>query len=177
MLSMATFSHNQMDGAIRMLTVDSLVKQGQQPLKHDPFFGSPLNRLSHDWTYQSGVCLMETAYIRCRDEEYLLVGYEDGCLGLIKHGAPMQIFKTTKTTTDTDLSMIEAHYEHSDAIVSIDVFPDGPLAAAEFKRKTASGEKENATNESLILSVDRDGIMNLWKISLEQDEQILQFVS
>ena len=68
-------------------------------------------------------------------------------------------------------------FEHSDAIVSIDLFPDGPKAAAAFKRKDASGVKENANSESLVLSADRDGEIILWKVSSANEDQVLQFVS
>lgn len=61
-------------------------------------------------------------------------------------------------------------FEHSDAIVSIDVFPDGPKAAAAFKRKDASGVKENAYNESLVLSADREGEIIIWKVSSEDED-------
>jgi len=36
--------------------------------------------------------------------------------------------------------------EHSNAVVAIEVFPDGPKAAAAFKRKDATGAKENSNN-------------------------------
>jgi hypothetical protein len=60
--------------------------------------------------------------------------------------------------------MLDAQYEHSDAVISLDVYPDGPKAAAEFKRKTATGDKVNPLNESLLLSADRDGNLILWSV-------------
>jgi hypothetical protein len=54
-------------------------------------------------------------------------------------------------TAKHDFSLLEAHHEHSNAIVSV--------------------EAEN----DLVLSADRDGILNLWRFT-DQD-QILEFVS
>lgn len=61
--------------------------------------------------------------------------------------------------------------------MSIDVFPDGAKAGKDFKRKDKTGEKENLFDESYVVSACRDGIVNLWKISAKNEDQILEFVS
>lgn len=68
--------------------------------------------------------------------------------------------------------LAEEFAEHSNSVVAINVFPDGKKAAAAFKRKDASGIKENLYNKTLVVSSDRDGEVILWKVSSNQ-EQIL----
>lgn len=73
------------------------------------------------------------------------------------------------------MDFMEYHMEHSDAIVSLEVYPDGPLAAASCKKKDKQGEKVNPNSESLVLSADRDGNLVLWRVSADSDE-VLSFV-
>jgi hypothetical protein len=116
---------------------------------------------------------MDTAYVRCADKEYLIVACENGSLGVINYGSPSKpIFKHGMKD---DLSFVDSYFEHSDAIVALDVYPDGAKAAAEFKKKTPAGDKINPKDESLVLSADRDGNVILWTVSAGS-EQVLEFI-
>jgi hypothetical protein len=67
---------------------------------------------------------MDSAYVRCGEKEYLLIGTEDGCLSVIKHNSQPQNIFQIKGEED-EFSIIEQKYEHRNAIVSIDVYPEG----------------------------------------------------
>lgn len=69
---------------------------------------------------------METAYVKSADKEYVLVGGEDGCLGVLNYNAEekKQIFKTVNKDAKDDFNMVETQFEHSDAIVSIEVYSE-----------------------------------------------------
>ena len=162
-----------MDGALRTVALESFFKQGAVKSPEDAFFGLRINQLAHEWTFESSVCVMAVAYVRCADNEYFIIGFENGAIGVLNHNKPVQqIFKPTGGAKD-DFKLAEEMAEHSNAVVAVEVFPDGPKAAAAFKRKDASGVKENANNESLVLSADRDGEVILWKVSSANKEQIL----
>lgn len=135
-----------MDGALRTVALESFVKQGAVKSPEDAFFGPRLNALAHEWTFESSLCVMASAYVRCGDNEYFIIGFENGAIGVLDHNKPVQqIFKPTGEAKD-DFKLAEEMAEHSNAVVAIEVFPDGPKAAAAFKRKDATGAKENSNN-------------------------------
>jgi len=85
-----------MDGALRTVTLESLVKQGAVKSSIDSFLGPRLNTLVHEWTFESSVCVMASAYVRCDDNEYLIIGFENGAIGVLDYKKPVQqIFKPT----------------------------------------------------------------------------------
>ena len=106
---------------------------------------------------------MQCAYLRAgADEEYLVVGMEDGSLSLINYGEERKhspIFQVS----DPHAGFQESHFEHEDAIVSLDLVQESRLDAKE---------------PSLLLSASRDGAVNLWRVYDDKDEDyVLSFLS
>ena len=57
--------------------------------------------------------------------------------------------------------MVETQFEHSDAIVSIEVYSE---------QSNASKENGNTKDEKYVLSADRASTLNLWKISASNSD-------
>ena len=67
-----------------------------------------------EWSFESAYAILDTAYVNCAGKEYLLVGGEDGCLGVVKFNDTKPIFKKTiegekseKKDAKDDFSMVE----------------------------------------------------------------------
>jgi hypothetical protein len=77
-----------MSGAVQVVSIANLLEQAAKSSQDqsETLLGGPTSQMRAEWTFSTAICAMQSAYLRAgEDEEFLVVGLEDGSVNLINY--------------------------------------------------------------------------------------------